>query len=109
MEKEKDGQNIRQSPKQAGFIKKAINGIKKLDRTAFVCYNLFCLLSGEVSERFKELVLKTSDASSTVSSNLTLSAIACFCFEVKRTQFNIESIRIWRNTQEVEEAPLLRV
>ena len=58
-----------------------------LDRFAFVCYNLFCLLSGEVSERFKELVLKTSDASSTVSSNLTLSAIACLYCGGKGLQF----------------------
>ena len=55
---------------------------------------------GEMSEWFKEAVLKTAVRQRTVGSNPTLSAI-----------LKSESVTItllWSNTQEVEEAPLLR-
>ncbi len=53
-------------------------------------------INGEMSERFKELVLKTSDAGNgTVGSNPTLSA----------TSFKLPA---WRSTQVAEGAPLLR-
>ena len=55
---------------------------------------------GEMSEWFKEAVLKTAVRQRTVGSNPTLSAI-----------LKSESVIItllWSNTQEVEEAPLLR-
>ena len=58
---------------------------------------------GEVSEWFMELVLKTSDSRErTMGSNPILSAILY-------KQVNIKyHFDLWSNTQEVEEAPLLR-
>ncbi len=55
---------------------------------------------GEMSERFKEPVLKTGDVKASVGSNPTLSAI----FEQDRDK------KIWlcRSTQVAEGAPLLR-
>ena len=54
---------------------------------------------GEVSEWFMELVLKTSDSRKrTMGSNPILSAIF----------LNHQFTLTWSNTQEVEEAPLLR-
>ena len=66
------------------FVKKWVSACKK---------NELCL--GKMSERFKELVLKTSVSKETVGSNPTLSATYDKSF--------------WRNTQAGEEAPLLRV
>ena len=57
---------------------------------------------GEVSEWFMELVLKTSDSRErTMGSNPILSAI--FAKSELSDHFDL-----WSNTQEVEEAPLLR-
>ena len=59
---------------------------------------------GEVSEWFKELVLKTSDAKAPrvrISASPFLYLYDCFTFTV--------AVRVWRSTQVGEEAPLLRV
>ena len=53
-------------------------------------------IHGEMSEWFKEPVLKTGDAQASVGSNPTLSATSL-----------ISEYRICRSTQEAEVAPLL--
>ena len=55
---------------------------------------------GEMSEWFKEAVLKTAEGQTSVGSNPTLSAI----YKSELAYITL----LWSNTQEVEEAPLLR-
>ena len=51
---------------------------KHLDSLLKKCYDMACTSHGEVSERFKELVLKTSDSSRAKGSNPFLSATFFF-------------------------------
>ena len=72
--------------------------------TLFCGYvKIICVTDGEVSERFKELVLKTSDSKEPrvrIPSSPPISILAA-------TEATIR-LSIWRCTQVGDEAPLLR-
>ena len=72
----------------------------------YVLSNRLQNVCGEVSERFMELVLKTSDSMRAAGSNPALSAIVLMIVSQK---FNSFSVTLpWRSTQVGDEAPLLR-
>ena len=93
------------------FFKKIKKFLKKffryffeilLDKYSMLWYHPKCACNrlGEMSERFKEPVLKTGDVKASVGSNPTLSA------NVSVTESNTSST--CGSTQEAEGAPLLR-
>ena len=85
-------------------IKKEIYLQKYIDKALYFCYNSYRCLRGEVSERFKELVLKTSDSkepwvrippSPPMSASCKASPFLCL---VCRTAETILILK-WRSTQ----------